>query len=226
MIHYQLLNNNLEIFPIFWENKHHNIAFLPMGDNGKWITDLTPKEIINQELFNQKICDFAEKTKADLVLSGFLENREHMFRTLGCEQMVEQWRFFHLWLDVSAPVWTSLYAPLDGEVVISMEEEWYGNYGGVLVLKHELNGEFLYSLYGHQNIETLPEVWSFIKAGEKIAELWDYSGNGWYFHHLHLQLLTQKWFDEGFVSKGYTTAESLATIEEYVPNPNFIFRFS
>jgi hypothetical protein len=51
---------------------------------------LSSEEIINQELFNQKIIDYAHEHNADLVLSGFLENREHMFRTLGCEQMVEQ----------------------------------------------------------------------------------------------------------------------------------------
>ena len=226
MIQYELLNNTLDIFPIFWKNKNHNICFLPMWDNGNWITKLSSEKIINQELFNQKIIDYAHEHNADLVLSGFLENREHMFRTLGCEQMVEQWRFYHLGLDVSAPVWTQLFAPLDGEVVISMEEEWYGNYGWVLVLKHELNGELLYSLYGHQNIETLPEVWTFVKAWDKISELWDYSWNGGYFHHLHLQLLTEQGFNEWFVSKWYTTAESLATIENYVPNPNFIFRFS
>lgn len=225
MLHYELLNHSLEIFPLFGNTRDKNITFLPMGDNGDWITSLTQEEIVNQELFNEKIWEYAQSKNANLVLSGFLENREHMFRALGCEQMVQEGRFYHLGLDVSAPVGTSLYAPLDGEVVVSMDEEGYGNYWGVLVIRHQINGQNLYSLYWHQNVDTLPAVGTIVKAWDKIAELWDYSWNGGYFHHVHLQLLTQKWFEQWYVSKGYIEKEYLPRIEEYVPNPNFIFRF-
>ncbi len=43
--------------------------------------------------------------------AGYLERRDSLLR--DCPQMVEENRFYHLGLDVIAPLGTQLHAPLD-----------------------------------------------------------------------------------------------------------------
>ncbi len=225
MYYSNLLNKNLRIYPIFWTNKIKNPVFLWMDDNSEWFNNLNLIQIKDQKNFNNEINNYAKENKSDLIISGYLEKREKMFKFLWFEQMVLEQRFYHLWLDLSAPVWTELFCPLDWEVVISEYEYWEGNYWGMIVLKHDIDWFIFYSIYWHQNKEFLPPVWKFLKAWEFLSKLWDFSENWGYFHHLHLQLLTKEWFDNWFVSKGYVDLKWLEDLNKYIIDPNYIFRY-
>lgn len=225
MQYINLLNKNIDIFPIFWLSKIKNPIFLWMDDSSFFMKWLDNEQIKNQKLFNNLIIEYWISNNSNLIISGFLEKREIMFKALWFNQMVSEKRFYHLWLDLSISKWNSIYTPLDWEIYEVWYEEWNGNYWWYVVLKHNVNWFIFYSLYGHQNRSTLPLLWKYLKAGDQLSSIWDYNDNWWYFHHLHFQLLTQEWIDNWFINKWYIRDDEINDINKYILDPNYLFRF-
>lgn len=225
MQYINLLNNNLDIFPIFWKDIIKNPIFLSMDDDHPCMQSLSNEQIKNQKIFNKLIYNFWLKNNADLIISWFLEKRELMFTSLWFKQMLEEKRFFHLWLDLSISNWTIIYVPLDWIVYESNIEEWEWNYWWYVVLKHNIWWYIFYSLYWHQDNNNLPKVWTYLKAWDKLSFIWDFSHNWWYFHHLHFQLITQEWIDNWFINKWYIDEENIKNINRYILDPNYLFRY-
>ena len=149
--------------------------------------------------------------------TGYLEYRRDLLK--DCPQMAQEGRYYHLGIDVAAPSGTSLYAPSDAEIVVSEYEAGAWNYGGVVVLR--MGNQYV--LFGHLNPETLLSVGTMLLKGQKFAELGDESCNGGWFEHLHLQVLTQRGMDEGWMHKGYCSAADLPEMPLLCPDPAFIF---
>ncbi|MBT5547053.1 MAG: peptidoglycan DD-metalloendopeptidase family protein, partial [Desulfobacula sp.] len=150
----------------------------------------------------QKFLDDRLKNNNTWGVASYLENREIVLSQ--CPQMVEEQRFYHLGLDIIVPLATPLNAPLDASVKESGYEAGEGNYGGNVLLMHESPYfDTFYSLYGHLNKERLPAVGTHFKAGDPFAFIGDFHENGNWFYHTHLQVITQKGFDQGYLSKGY-----------------------
>jgi len=156
-------------------------------------------------------------------VASYLENREIVLSQ--CPQMVEEQRFYHLGLDIIVPLATPLHAPLDASVKESGYEAGEGNYGGNVLLKHESpDFDTFYSLYGHLNKERLPAAGTHFKAGDPFAFIGDFHENGNWFYHTHLQVITQKGFDQGYLSKGYCAAKDLAIMDSLCPSPLSLFK--
>ncbi|MFH1154036.1 MAG: peptidoglycan DD-metalloendopeptidase family protein [Pseudomonadota bacterium] len=157
---------------------------------------------------------------------GFAPYLERRDTLLGdCPQMVAERRFIHLGLDVIVPKGTPLHAPLAATVDESGYESGEGNYGGFVLLRHE--GDWFktfYSLYGHLCRTTLPETGKTLKAGEAFAEIGDFHENGNWFHHTHIQVITQKGKEFGYVSKGYCSRDDLIDMNDLCPSPIPLFR--
>jgi hypothetical protein len=155
-------------------------------------------------------------------LASYLEDRRTVLAPYP--QMQDEERFFHLGLDIIVPLGTPLYAPLDAVVQESGYEEGQGNYGGNVLLRHESPCfETFYSLYGHLNKEKLPEPGTSFAGGESFAWIGDFHENGDWFYHTHLQVFTQKGYDQGWVSKGYCTADDLRVMDSICPSPLSLF---
>ena len=82
-----------------------------------------------------------------------------------------------------------------------------------------------YSLWGHLEKASLPVVGTALEAGTVFARLGDYSENGDWFFHTHLQVLTEKGLAEGFISKGYCSTAMLPVIDQFCPSPLFLLRW-
>ncbi len=155
-------------------------------------------------------------------VSSYLENREKALSQ--CPQMVEEQRFYHLGLDIIVPLGTPLHAPLDSIVIESGYEKGDGNYGGHVLLMHGSdNFETFYSFYGHLNKEKLPLAGRGFKAGEPFAFIGDFHENGHWFYHTHMQVITQKGLDKGYILKGYCASKNLYEIDELCPSPLSLF---
>jgi len=155
-------------------------------------------------------------------VSSYLENREIVLSK--CPQMVEEQRFYHLGLDIIVPLNTSLHSPLDAVVQEVGYEQGEGNYGGHVLLRHESPSfETFYSFYGHLNRTKLPKAGDECSAGKAFARIGDFHENGNWFYHTHLQIITQKGLEEGYISKGYCTAEDLCMMDSLCPSPLFLF---
>lgn len=84
--------------------------------------------------------------------------------------------------------------------------------------------ETFYSFYGHLHRDTLPQPGDRFDAGAPFAQIGDFHENGNWFYHTHLQILTQKAFDSGYISKGYCAATDLAVMDSLCPSPLSLFR--
>ena len=155
--------------------------------------------------------------------SPYLEHRDTLLSE--CPQMVAEKRYIHLGLDVIVGVGTPLHAPLDAVVEESGYEGGEGNYGGYVLLKHASpHFETFYSLYGHLCKECLPAAGHHFPAGEAFAQVGDFHENGNWFYHTHIQIITHKGLEAGYVSKGYCAQKDLVGINDLCPSPIPLFK--
>ena len=153
-------------------------------------------------------------------VGGYLEDRSAGLSKYP--QMRDEKRYYHLGVDINFPKCTPIFAPLNGEVVRSEYEPGEGNYGGLVVLRCHENGTTFYLVFGHLERATLPEIGSKIAADEQVARIGDFHDNGGWYQHLHLQVLTEKAYDEGWVNKGYCALEDIPTLDQYAPDATFL----
>lgn len=179
-------------------------------------------DVRDQEGF-QRVLDEQMGTEYRWGLSPYLERRNTLLE--DCHQMVADKRFIHLGLDVIVGLGTPLSAPLDAIVAESGYEGGEGNYGGYVLLKHESPSfETFYSFYGHLCKDRLPATGKTFPAGASFAEIGDFHENGNWFHHTHIQVITRKGLEMGYVSKGYCTEKDLVEINDLCPSPIPIFK--
>jgi hypothetical protein len=156
-------------------------------------------------------------------VAAYLENRTSLLS--DCPRMVAEQRFIHLGLDIIVPLGTPLHAPLRGSVAESGYESGEGNYGGFVLLKHDSpHFPTFYSLYGHLRLAGLPKTGSSFNAGEPFAEIGDFEENGNWFHHTHLQIITETGLKLGYLAKGYCSEKDLAAMESLCPSPIPLFK--
>jgi len=154
--------------------------------------------------------------------SPYLERRDTLLA--DCPQMAAEKRYYHLGLDIIVPMGTPLHAPLDAVVAESGYEAGEGNYGGFVLLLHTgPRFEPFYSFYGHLARKMLPEAGRTLQAGDAFARVGDFHENGNWFHHTHLQVITEKGLAAGYLSKGYCTARDLVSMNDLCPSPIPLF---
>jgi len=155
-------------------------------------------------------------------VSPYLERRDTLLA--DCPQMLADKRFIHLGLDVIVGLGTPLQAPLDATVAESGYESGEGNYGGYVLLKHESPSyETFYSFYGHLCKNRLPAIGKTFPAGGAFAEIGDFHENGNWFYHTHIQVITRRGLEMGYVSKGYCTEKDLVEMNDLCPSPIPLF---
>ena len=178
----------------------------------------------NQVVF-QRVLDEKMGSVYHWGLSPYLERRDTL---LGdCPQMVAEKRFIHLGLDVIVGLGTPLHAPLDTIVEESGYESGEGNYGGYVLLKHESSYfETFYSFYGHLCKDRLPSAGETFPAGTAFAEIGDFHENGNWFFHTHIQVITRKGLERGYISKGYCSEKDLVEMNDLCPSPIPIFKMN
>jgi murein DD-endopeptidase MepM/ murein hydrolase activator NlpD len=122
-------------------------------------------------------------------VGGYLENRSIYAHTDLFEGDSE--RCIHIGIDVFMPADTPLYAPLDGIVHSFANRQVSGDYGPVIILRHELDHFEFHSLYGHLSESSLQGLGEGkrIAAGERFAWIGARPGNGNWPPHLHFQLI-------------------------------------
>jgi len=122
-------------------------------------------------------------------VGGYLENRSIYQHTDLFEGDSE--RCIHIGIDVFMPADTPLYAPLDGIVHSFANRQVSGDYGPVIILRHEIDHFEFHSLYGHLSESSLQGLseGKRIAVGERFAWIGARPGNGNWPPHLHFQLI-------------------------------------
>ncbi len=215
-------------FCLFGHKIDHRPVFTGLtGD--PFVADLSPDSLFltgmdvrDQRAFQHRL-ENEMGTKYQWGFAPYLERRDALLK--DCPQMVAERRFIHLGLDVIVALGTPLHAPLDAIVAESGYERGEGNYGGYVLLRHTSAGfKTFFSFYGHLRKDHLPTEGTVFPAGTQFAEIGDFHENGNWFHHTHIQVITERGIDEGYLSKGYCSRADLWKINDLCPSPLPLFK--
>ncbi|MEM9142608.1 MAG: aminotransferase class III-fold pyridoxal phosphate-dependent enzyme, partial [Bacteroidota bacterium] len=223
-----------------WASKHQfNLSqlFPGIGKDAVYPLDLSvsstwlghSKDFDDLDFFQFKI-DRLQKEHPDAILAGgYLEPR-CVYTTTAYEKMGNhgrESRTIHLGVDFWLPPYTGIHALLNGEVVTAVHDAGEKEYGGLLILKHQVHDFKFYTLYGHNTEEstTKHKKGDTIKKGEKIGELGPYPENGNWVPHLHFQImLTLLDYENDF--PGVTYYRQRRVWQGLCPNPNALFKLN
>ena len=217
---FNLLQSGIQIHPLFGDQLEGEPHIFNLSSSnpasGQYDT-------LNFEVFQQQIFTELQKAGAKWGVAPYLEERSLILAQFP--QMVQEERFFHMGLDIIVPAGFQLFAPLEGEVFDAGIDGGQGNYGGYVILKHEENGARFYSFYGHLDSASLPEKGATVKAKEAFAKIGEKTDSGGWFTHVHLQILTEKAVQKGWLLKGYLSRANLAQAQDWFPSPYPLFRY-
>lgn len=135
-------------------------------------------------------------------------------------------RTVHLGIDVFAPAGTPLFAPLPGVVRHVTYNADPLDYGHTLILEHDAGGVPFYTLYGHL-AGTLPGLvtpGAQVVPGQHMADLGDWSENGGWAPHVHLQIMTDLLEQSGGNFFGVGHASLWDVWQAICPDPDLILR--
>lgn len=179
------------------------------------------------DYFQFKINQIQKQQEDKLIAGGYLEPRSlytsETYDKYGNEGLEK--RCIHLGLDFWVPPSTPIHSFYDGEVVMAFNDKGEKAYGGMIVLRHTVNGLVFYSLYGHLSIHSIRQV----QIGKKIAKgkcvgwIGTAMENGNWAPHLHFQIILDLiGFQNDFPGVAYH--KQIRTWQSLCPNPNLLFK--
>ena len=210
-----------ELFPTINKKEVHHID---MSVSSDWIGH--QEEFNNLDLLQFKIDQLQKEVPSKIIAGGYLEPRalytSTAYDTIG--NSGRESRSIHLGIDYWLPELTPVHAIMNGEVVIAINDAGDKEYGGLVVLKHKVNGFHFYTLYGHNTVKsaTKHKVGDHILKGEKIVELANYPENGNWAPHLHFQVMLSL-FDYKIDFPGVTYLSQIDVWKSVCPDPNLLF---
>ena len=150
-------------------NEYHSVVDLPEGYT---VLDLS------QGIWNQPETEFS--------VGKYDEVRPNLYNTelFGGERNV------HIGIDIGGPIGTPCMAFMDGEISHFGYNPEAGDYGNVIITKHEIGGVTVWALFGHLDSKSIEgkRVGQRINGGEVIAWFGAFEENGGWEPHLHFQL--------------------------------------
>ena len=159
---------NIEL--LSWEkNDYHSIVDLP--DNYT-VLDLSVNPWI--------------PSKTEFSIGKYDEVRPEMYVT----PIFKGIRNIHVGIDINGPIGTPCMAFTDGIISHFGYNPEPGDYGNVIILKHNISGMDIWALYGHLSSESIEgkSVGQKVGRGETIAWFGPENQNGGWEPHLHFQL--------------------------------------
>ncbi|WP_420551565.1 aminotransferase class III-fold pyridoxal phosphate-dependent enzyme [Tenacibaculum aiptasiae] len=214
--------NLSDLFPTINKNIVHP---LDLSVSSKWIGH--QQDFNDLELFQFKLNQLQKTVPSKIIAGGYLEPRpiytSTEYDSIG--NYGRESRTIHLGIDYWLSANTAVHAILDGEVIIATNNSGDKEYGGLVVLKHQINELEFYTLYGHLTVKsaTKHNLGDIIKKGEKIAELGDHPENGNWAPHLHFQVMLSL-FDYKNDFPGVAYFSQIETWKSICPNPNLLFK--
>ena len=219
------LNNNYHLSELFPSINKNNIYQLDLSVSSKWIGH--EKDFNDLDFFQLKIDTLQKKVPNKIIAGGYLEPRP-IYTSTEYDKVGNsgrESRSMHLGIDFWLPAFTPVHALFDGKVVMAVNDEGDKEYGGLIVLKHQVDGVIFFTLYGHLTAQsaTKHKLGDFIQKGEKIAELGDYKENGNWAPHLHFQIMLSLLdFKTDFPGVAYN--KQVDVWKSICPNPNLLFK--
>ncbi len=176
-----------------------------------------PRDAFHRQAFNERVLSHSN---ARYLIGRYGENRIDI---LGRgSHMANEGRTYHLAIDIFSRNQEPLFAPCDGEIVVSAYEPGEHNYGNYLILRPS-DATLPYIFFGHLDAAHRHPLGP-VRAGQQIGRLGSYEHleNGGWSVHLHLQLLREL-PPEGEAPIGYSTLADLPINQQRFPDPQSLF---
>lgn len=218
-------NQNLSLAELFPSIHKNEIQPLDLSVSSKWIGH--QEEFNDLDLFQYKINKLQTQHPTKIIAGGYLEPRpiytSPSFDIIG--NYGRESRTMHLGIDFWLPKKTAVNSLFNGEVVVSYNNSGDKLYGGLIILKHQIEGFEFYTLYGHLSIESVfnKKVGDKIKKDSCIGYLGNKKENGNWVPHLHFQvMLSLLNFKNDF--PGVANFNEIDVWKSVCPDPNLLFK--
>ena len=124
--------------------------------------------------------------KTEYSVGKYDEVRPNLYNT----ELFGGTRLIHMGIDIGGPIGTPCMAFADGEVSHFGYNPEPGDYGHVVITRHDIDGTAVWALYGHLDAASIEDkqVGQKVDAGETLAWFGSYSENGGWEPHLHFQI--------------------------------------
>ncbi|WP_111683837.1 peptidoglycan DD-metalloendopeptidase family protein [Winogradskyella tangerina] len=187
--------------------------------------ELKTVDVSNSDALERYIWNYMAQHKAKVAFGGYLErrgiyNRSDYFNQENPEEERNIHLGLDLWIEADAPI----YAPLNGVVHSFKNNTNFGDYGPTIILKHKIEGNDFFTLYGHLSLASIKDlkVGAEVNRGEIIATLGTAEVNGDYPPHLHFQIMKDIQDFEGDYP-GVCNQLDLDFYKTNCPDPNLLF---
>jgi 4-aminobutyrate aminotransferase-like enzyme len=218
---------NIGLDQLFPTKNTQECVGIDLSVSSKWLGHLS--EFANFELFDFKINQLQKKYPDAIIGGGYIEPRlvynTEAYQKNGNEK--KESRTIHLGIDFWLPAGTPVHALLKGEVVLAENDAGDKEYGGLIILKHDVKELTFYSLYGHLSVASATSrvMGEIIEAGELIGDLGNYPENGNWPPHLHFELmLSMLDYQKDFPGVAYHS--EIETWKSICPDPNLLFKLA
>lgn len=183
-------------------------------------------DIFSSDEWEKYINSYLQKNNAKVAYGGYLEKRDIYNRSPHFNKVEkENQRNIHLGVDLWCDANTNVLSVIDGEIHSFKNNTNFGDYGPTIILKHQIDNQTFYSLYGHLSEKSIKnlQVGEKVQQGQIIAQLGDNTVNGDYAPHLHFQLIID--IEDNFGDyPGVCSQKDLEFYRQNCPNPNHLLK--
>lgn len=204
-------------------NTEKNYIPIDLSETNDVLKDI---DVSSSEKFSEYIERYLSVHNSDVAYGGYLENRSIYKRSLHFNQNdLETERNIHLGMDLWCPAGTKVLAALDGEIHSFKNNTNYGDYGPTIIIKHHVNGDDFYTLYGHLSLTSIAglKIGETVKCGQCIGDLGASTVNGDYPPHLHFQIIKDMQGFEGDYP-GVCNKKDVPFYKTNCPDPNLLLQ--
>jgi murein DD-endopeptidase MepM/ murein hydrolase activator NlpD len=186
---------------------------------------INPMLVSNTAAFAKWVDNQLKASHCRYGIGGYMEHRT-LYASSALFDAHDEPRRLHLGIDIWGLAGTRIYSPLPATIHSFNDNNNFGDYGGTIILTHQLPGLTLYSLYGHLSRKSLDglELGQSITINEQIATLGDIPENGHWPPHLHFQLMFDMQGCKGDYP-GVGQYSKKARYLENIPDPNLLLQF-
>jgi murein DD-endopeptidase MepM/ murein hydrolase activator NlpD len=167
--------------------RHRMVSMDLSASNGRFVTE----HFLDPNRFDAAVNAYLAEAGADFAYGGYGERREmYAVSAVFDGGVAAEPRRLHLGIDIWGPAGTPVCAPLEGWVHSQGFLPVAGDYGGVVILRHDWEGEVFHTLYGHlAEADIRFREGDPVAAGARIGHFGQRHENGCWPPHLHLQLV-------------------------------------
>ncbi|WP_373400543.1 peptidoglycan DD-metalloendopeptidase family protein [Algoriphagus halophilus] len=215
--------NELDFYPLMGEAlTESNTLKMDFSPANKALDSI---DLGNTQSFHDYVFQELAKENKKYGIGGYFEHRAIYQRSEVFSTQESDFRNIHLGVDIWAESGTPIFTPFEGEVYSLQDNQGFGDYGATFIIKHIINGQPLYSLYGHlmRTDLTLWKVGDQVKPGDLLCHIGPFPENGDWPPHLHFQLMWDMLGNFGDFP-GVCSQREIEKFRTVCPDPNLMIR--